>query len=188
MCCPLVADTVCSNSYQPLISLRFECEIFYPFMFLLLISEADWINNKKSNIILCVMYYLILLSLCQCYFSSHEWDTETQVKKHPVPSCPRLTIDPPCPSQSMRLQQSPDSLSPDSTIDTSSKRERPEKESCPTQLYRHIKVGQCENWGYFMFLYPTVCFTTSIRGKCFIFSVFLSRKKNKNTIYNLIWF
>lgn len=37
----------------------------------------------------------------------------------------------------MRLQQSPDSLSPDSTIDTSAKRD---KESCPTQLYRHIKV------------------------------------------------
>lgn len=48
-----------------------------------------------------------------------------------------LTVDSCHPSQSMRLQQSPDSLSPDSTIDTSSKRD---KESYPTQLYRHIKV------------------------------------------------
>ncbi|XP_070684283.1 WD40 repeat-containing protein SMU1-like [Pempheris klunzingeri] len=44
---------------------------------------------------------------------------------------------------SMRLQQDPDHLSPDSTIDTVAVKERhAEKESFPTQLYRHIKFGR----------------------------------------------
>lgn len=44
--------------------------------------------------------------------------------------------------QSMRLQQYPGHLSPDMTIDTSGNKERHvEKESFPTQLYRHIKVN-----------------------------------------------
>lgn len=46
-----------------------------------------------------------------------------------------------CSAQSLRLQQYPDHLSPDVTIDTSGNKERHvEKESFPTQLYRHIKV------------------------------------------------
>ncbi|TKS68201.1 WD40 repeat-containing protein SMU1 [Collichthys lucidus] len=44
---------------------------------------------------------------------------------------------------SMRLQQYPDNLSPDMNIDTSGNKDRPvEKESFPTQLYRHIKFGR----------------------------------------------
>ena len=42
--------------------------------------------------------------------------------------------------QSMRIQQFPDQLSPDSTIETSGTKRLLEKESFPTQLYRHIKV------------------------------------------------
>ncbi|KAI3352406.1 hypothetical protein L3Q82_005366 [Scortum barcoo] len=42
---------------------------------------------------------------------------------------------------SMRLQQYPDNLSPEMTINTSGNKERQEeKESFPTQLYRHIKM------------------------------------------------
>ncbi|XP_031694088.1 WD40 repeat-containing protein SMU1-like isoform X1 [Anarrhichthys ocellatus] len=44
---------------------------------------------------------------------------------------------------SMRIQQYPDHLSPDMTIDTSGNKDRQmEKESFPTQLYRHIKFGR----------------------------------------------
>ncbi|XP_074486079.1 WD40 repeat-containing protein SMU1-like isoform X2 [Sebastes fasciatus] len=44
---------------------------------------------------------------------------------------------------SMRMQQYADQLSPDMTIDTSGNKDRPvEKESFPTQLYRHIKFGR----------------------------------------------
>ncbi|KAF0037372.1 hypothetical protein F2P81_010246 [Scophthalmus maximus] len=45
---------------------------------------------------------------------------------------------------SMKIQQDPDHLSPDMTIDTSGNKERHhvEKEICPTQLYRHIKFGR----------------------------------------------
>lgn len=43
--------------------------------------------------------------------------------------------------QSMKLQQNSDQLSPETTIDTSTNKNRfMEKETFPTQLYRHIKV------------------------------------------------
>lgn len=41
----------------------------------------------------------------------------------------------------MKIQQNSDQLSPEMTIDTSTNRSRlMEKETFPTQLYRHIKV------------------------------------------------
>lgn len=48
----------------------------------------------------------------------------------------------PCSKQSMKIQQHPDQLSPEMTIDISANKNRHmEKETFPTQLYRHIKVG-----------------------------------------------
>lgn len=48
---------------------------------------------------------------------------------------------PPCSKQSMKIQQHPDQLSPEMTIDISANKNRHmEKETFPTQLYRHIKV------------------------------------------------
>uniref|UniRef100_H3CYZ9 WD40 repeat-containing protein SMU1 n=1 Tax=Tetraodon nigroviridis TaxID=99883 RepID=H3CYZ9_TETNG len=45
--------------------------------------------------------------------------------------------------QSMKIQQNSDQLSPEMTIDTSTNRSRlMEKETFPTQLYRHIKFGR----------------------------------------------
>lgn len=47
----------------------------------------------------------------------------------------------PCSKQSMKIQQNSDQLSPEMTIDTSATKSRlMEKETFPTQLYRHIKV------------------------------------------------
>ncbi|CAG01284.1 unnamed protein product, partial [Tetraodon nigroviridis] len=49
----------------------------------------------------------------------------------------------PCSKQSMKIQQNSDQLSPEMTIDTSTNRSRlMEKETFPTQLYRHIKFGR----------------------------------------------
>lgn len=47
----------------------------------------------------------------------------------------------PCSKQSLKIQQNSDQLSPEMTIDTPANKNRlMEKETFPTQLYRHIKV------------------------------------------------
>lgn len=83
MCCPLVADSVSSDSHKPFISWTFECEIFYPFRFLLLIREADWINNKNYKNEWNKEYCIIIMSMLVFFTWMGHWDTRKKASPPP---------------------------------------------------------------------------------------------------------